>query len=210
MLTQISDILFPDRCEIIEISNMYIYPIYKNGSSSLYTQAKENYCKRLLNEQIKKIEIIDVVLRDPLDRFISGINAFVFFAKREHSDLDIRTIIYFAENYLFLNRHYAPQIFWLLNLSRYMNEKTKLRLRPMTDLVKFTNHSINFKTTEDFLLSADDVARLKDNIHNKLYLNLDKLLLDLIGQVLTFDEILTYIKEKDPVAFKRISCVAPD
>lgn len=203
ILTQISDILFPNRCEVIKMSNLYVYPIFKNGSSSIREHAKEHSCKILFNEQILKIEIIDVILRDPLDRFISGINTFVVNTKVEHTDLDTNTIKYFAENYLFLNRHYAPQITWLINLSRYVNKETKLRLRPMSDLTIVTEYSIN--PTEKNMLSSDDIARLKTNIHNTAYLNLDRLLLELIGQSLTFNEILEYIKKKDPQSFKRIS-----
>ena len=40
ILTQISDILFPNRCEVIKMSNLYVYPIFKNGSSSIREHAK--------------------------------------------------------------------------------------------------------------------------------------------------------------------------
>jgi hypothetical protein len=207
MLTQISDILFPNKCEVIQMPGSYVYPIFKNGSSSLLAHAKVNSCKIVFNEQIKKIEIIDVILRDPLDRFISGMNTFVVNTKVEHTNLDTNTIIYFAENYLFLNRHYAPQISWLINLSRYVNKETKLRLHPMSDLAIFTEYSIN--PIEKNMLSSDDIARLKTNMYNNTYLNLDRLVLELIGQSLTFNEILEYIKKKDPLAFKRIDHALP-
>ena len=119
MLSRIDDIIYPNRCEVIEFSDpqRFVYPIFKNGSSSLTEYARQQGYKTLLNEQIKKIKIIDVILRNPQDRFISGLNTFLWMTKRDHPDLDTKTILHFAENYLFLNRHYAPQISWLINLT---------------------------------------------------------------------------------------------
>jgi len=200
MLSRIDDMIFPNRCEVIEIeaSQRYIYPIFKNGSSSIieYTQAQKR--KVLFNDQIKKISDIDIILRDPLERFISGINTYVFNTKRDNPQLDVDTIIYFAETYLFLNRHYAPQFSWLVNLTRYAGKNTNLHLYGMESLKEYTPLSI--KSNKTMLLSPDVIDRLKSNIHNEMYLRIDNLLLSLVGQALTFDEILNYLKEKDPKA----------
>jgi hypothetical protein len=204
MLSRIDDIIFPDRCEVIEIeaSQRYIYPIFKNGSSSLNEYAQAQKLKILFNEQIKKISDIDIILRNPLERFISGINTYVSNTKRDNPQLDVDTIIYFAETYLFLDRHYAPQFSWLINLTRYAEKNTKLHLYGMERLNEYTPLSIN--STEIMLLSPDVIDRLKSNIHNEMYLRIDNLLLSLIGQALTFDEILKYLKEKDPKACKHV------
>ena len=204
MLSRIDDIIFPDRCEVIEIeaSQRYIYPIFKNGSSSIaeYIQAQKR--KVLFNEQIKKISNIDIILRDPLERFISGINTYVSNTKRDNPQLDVDTIIYFAETYLFLDRHYAPQFSWLVNLTRYARKNTKLHLHGMESLKEFTPLSIN--PNETMMLSPEIINRLKSNIHNEMYLRIDNLLLSLIGQALTFEEILKYLKEKDPKACEHV------
>ena len=52
--------------------------------------------------------------------------------------------------------------------------------------------------------------RLSNNIHNKMYLRLDNLLLQLIGQELTLKEILAYLKQQDPQAYQKLSCIALD
>lgn len=204
MLSRIDDIIFPDRCEVIEIeaSRRYIYPIFKNGSSSIteYSQAQKR--KILFNEQIKKITDIDIILRDPLERFISGINTYVSNTKRDNPELDVDTIIYFAETYLFLDRHYAPQFSWLVNLTRYAGKTTKLHLYGMERLNEFTPLSIN--PNETMMLSLEVVDRLKSNIHNEMFLRIDNLLLKLIGQALTFDEILKYLNEHDPKACSHV------
>ena len=203
MLSRIDDIIYPNRCEVIEMaSQRYIYPIFKNGHSSLVYHARDEKFKTLINEQIKRLDVIDIILRNPIDRFISGINAYVYNEKLENPQLDVNTIIYFAETYLFLNRHYAPQISWLLNLNRYASPAAKLRLHAMSALSEFT--PLTWRPREDNMLSESDIIRLKSNPHNEIYLKLDQLLVDLIGQELTFAEILEYINVKEPSIYKHV------
>lgn len=208
MLSRLDDIIYPNRCEVIEIeaSQRYIYPIFKNGSSSLIEHARQQNYKILINEQIKRAPIIDVMLRDPLPRYISGIQTFVHNVKKENPTLDVDTILYFADNYLFLNRHYAPQLSWLINLSRYAD--AKLRLHNMDALSTFT--PLTRKPHKDIQINQTVLDRLSNNIHNEMYLRLDNLLLQLIGQELTFKDILTYLKQQDPQAYQKLSCIALD
>jgi hypothetical protein len=210
MLSRLDDIIYPNRCEVIEIeaSHRYIYPIFKNGSSSLYEHARQNKCKILLNNQIKQTPIIDVVLRNPMQRFLSGFNTYVYNTKRDNPQLDVETIIYFAEQYLFLNRHYAPQISWLVNLSRYTNKNTGLRLHDMSAVGKFTIYSI--KPEETNMLSEEVISRLKTNVHNELYQRLDHYLLELVGQEVIFAELLEHLQHQDPVAYSKLKCIALD
>jgi len=208
MLSRLDDIIYPNRCEVIEIesSQRYIYPIFKNGSSSLLEHARQQNYKILINEQIKRASIIDVILRDPLLRYISGVQKFVHDVKKENPTLDVDTILYFAENYLFLNRHYAPQLSWLINLSRYAD--TKLRFHNMDALSTFT--PLVWIPPKDIQFDQTVLDRLSNNVHNEMYLRLDNLLLQLIGQELTFKEILAYLKQQDPQAYQKLSCIALD
>jgi hypothetical protein len=204
MLSRLDDIIYPNRCEVIEIeaSQRYIYPNFKNGSTSITEYAQAQKLKVLFNEQIEKINDIDIILRNPLERLISGINTYVSNTKRDNPQLDVDTIIYFAETYLFLDRHYAPQFSWLVNLTRYAGKNTKLRLYGMESLKEFTPLSINPNKT--MMLSPEIIDRLKSNTHNEMYLRIDNLLLSLVGQALTFNEILKYLKEKDSKACNHV------
>lgn len=206
MLSRLDDIIYPNRCEVIEIeaSHRYIYPIFKNGSSSITEYAAKQKYKILLNEQIKRIDTIDVVLREPAARYVSGIKTFVHNIKRDNPALDLATILYFAENYLFLNRHYAPQLSWLVQLSRYTTADTKLKLVGMESLGDYTPLSVSPPET----VAID--YKISSNIHNEMYIRLDNLLMNLIGQELTFTEILEYIKQQDPVAYQKLKCIALD
>lgn len=210
MLSRIDEIIYPNRCEVIEFQDpqRFVYPIFKNGSTSLYEYAKQKNFKILLNDQIKKISSIDIILRDPLVRFISGFNSYVYITKRDHPELDINTIIYFAENYLFLNRHYAPQLSWIINLSKYINKSVVINLHSITSLNQFTPMVMN--SIEENMLSADVILRLQNNIHNELYCKLDSLLLTLIGKPVTIEEIFRYLKSQDPQAYQKLTCIALD
>jgi hypothetical protein len=210
MLSRIDEIIYPNRCEVIEFSDpqRFVYPIFKNGSSSLTEYARQQGYKTLFNEQIKRIPIIDVVLRDPLTRFISGFNTYVYNTKHENPQLDVDTIIYFAENYLFLNRHYSTQLSWIINLSRFTNKQAVLHLHDMSILNKLTPLLIN--PIQENILSSEVVERLKNNIHNEMYQRLDHLLLELIGKEVTVAEILAHLKFQDPIAYSKLSCIALD
>lgn len=210
MLSRIDEIIYPNRCEVIEFQDpqRFVYPIFKNGSSSLKEYAQQQNYKVLVNEQIKKPIIIDVILRDPISRFISGINTFVYNTKQENPSLDLDTIIYFAENYLFLNRHYAPQLSWLLNIKRYLHPTARLRLHDMSSISKFTPLTIT--PIEENLLNTEVQDRLKNNIHNEMYLRLDLLLLQLVGKEVTMLDILAHLHTQDPTAYSKIKCIALD
>lgn len=210
MLSRIDDIIYPNRCEVIEFLDpqRFVYPIFKNGSTSIREYAHQQKYKIYFNEQIKKPIIIDVILRDPTSRFISGLNTFVYNTKRENPTLDVDTIIYFAQTYLFLNRHYAPQLSWLLNLKKYLHINAKIRLHDMSALSKFTPLSV--KPIEDNMLNSQVVDQLKANIHNEMYIRLDSLLLQLVGQELSMIDIMAYLHTQDPTAYSKIQCTVLD
>ena len=146
MLSHLDRIIFPDRCEVIEVvpSQRYVYPIFKNGRSSLTIVAEKNNWRISLNDQIKRINSIDVILRDPQDRLISGINTFIQHTLRDNPDLDPHTVEWFALNYISLNRHYASQFAWLLNLARYLNPDAKLNFLSMSAIGEITGRNSKY------------------------------------------------------------------
>jgi hypothetical protein len=208
MLSRLDEIIYPNRCEVIEIepSQRYIYPIFKNGSSSIIKYANQQKYKILFNEQIKRVDTIDVILRNPVDRYVSGFNTFVYNTKRDNPNLDLDTILYFAKTYLFLNRHYTPQLFWLYHLSKYSTSLTKIRLRGMDAISEYSPFNIGPK--QEFLLTNDQIIEITNDLHVKLYLELDNILLTLTGQELTYNEILAHIKHVHPVGYAK--CTAQD
>lgn len=201
MLSRLDDIIYPNRCEVIEIeaSQRYIYPIFKNASSSINEWASQQKYKILFNEQIKRASIIDIVLRDPQKRFISGVNTFVQNLLKNNPTLSKDTILYFVENYLFLNRHYAPQLAWLINLFRYTIDTTKFRLVGMENVSEYTPLSID--PVEQQTLDQETITRLENNIHNQYYLKLEQALMTLKGNQWTSKQIITHLMNREPQAF---------
>ena len=62
----------------------FVLPIFKNGLSSIEAYAKEKNIKWLINEQLKNIDTITIFLREPAERFVSGVHSFIEFEKRKN------------------------------------------------------------------------------------------------------------------------------
>ena len=201
MLSYLDCIIFPDRCEVIEVtpSQRYVYPIFKNGRSSLYHHAETYKCQILINEQIKKINAIDIILREPHQRLISGINTYVQMMLRDHPELDSKTVLWFAQNYLFLNRHYAPQFLWLINLARYLHQDTKLNFLGMDQLVDLTE--IHRKPGGVLPASGQLIAQITNMSNNEMYHRIDQLLVNCIGKSMQFNQLIQHIRTQDAAAY---------
>jgi hypothetical protein len=204
MLSHLDRIIFPDRCEVIEVipSQRYVYPIFKNGRSSLSIAAEEKKWRLKLNDQIKKIDSIDIILRDPKDRLVSGVNTFIQHTLRDNPDLDLTTVQWFAQNYLFLNRHYSSQFSWLVNLARYLNETAQLNFLSMDTIGLITELHEKPKG----IISANNelvtqVAQIK-NI--EMYQRIDEVIFKCIGSSMTFKQLLQHIKNTDPGAYEYV------
>jgi hypothetical protein len=201
MLSHLDRSLFPDRCEVIEVvpSQRYVYAIFKNGHSSLSSYQIVNNPRVFVNQQIKKIKSIDVIIRNPYDRFVSGINTYIQHTINENPTLDLATVEWFAQNYLYLNRHYCPQFSWLLNLARYINVDTTLNLLPMSAISDITGR--NDKPTGIVEASDELFKKLSHITNNKMDQRIDTVIFDSIGQTMTFTQLLQHIKTTDPDAY---------
>lgn len=190
MLSQLDNIIFPDRCDVLEIvpSQRYVYPIYKNGSSSLY-----NSGFRLLDHnELPNISIVDIYVRNPYDRFVTGVNTFL----QHNKNLDQATVIHFINNYLFLNRHFCPQFHWLVNLQRFTD--AKIRINSIDTLSDIT--ALKANQSQDPLL---DECLSTDKLH--FYLSIDKVLTeDLIGKTVPFKLIVQTIRHRYPDIYKEV------
>jgi hypothetical protein len=204
MLSHLDRILFPDRCEVIEIipSQRYVYIIFKNGHSSFFTPRKKNNWPTRINQQIQRINTIDVIIRNPQDRLISGINTFIQHTLRDNPTLDPTTVEWFALNYLSLNRHYASQFVWLLNLARYLNSSAKLNFLPMSAIGEITGR--NSKPEGVLPANAVLTERILSIKNNEMYQRVDAAIFECIGNSLTFKELLQHIKTTDPAAYEYV------
>ena len=183
--------LFPEDCRVTYLSScdQWIYWIMKNGSSSLKKE-EQNGAISYRNHDITSLPIVDIYIRNARSRYISGVNTYLEFLHRDHPELDNSTALWFVKRYKFLNRHFLPQFFWLVNLSRYLSPGTQLRMRNLRDLKHATTYmegpKIN-KPSQDF---AEKL--LCDDSNMELWFFVDQILLDLVGTTLTWSQILDH------------------
>jgi len=115
--------IFTTDCLVIQMPNgEYVYPIFKNGRSSLKQFTQKNNLTILKNEQLSKLSEVTVFLRDPKERFVSGVHTVIEF----EDVIDVSAFLKEVENLNFYNRHFIPQVYWLLHLLKYFKGKVKL------------------------------------------------------------------------------------
>lgn len=203
MFSRLDHYLFPDKCEVyqVEEGRQYIYPIFKNGSSTLVMAAEENRWKILFNEQIKRVRNIDVYLRDPADRLNSGIATYVNQLKQDRPELDEETILFFVENHPFINRHLTPQFHWLINLSRYTARHTLLNFKDINQMSSLTEVFDNpYSSDKRYPEIVDKILS-----HEGHYLLLDQFLIkEFLGRSVTFRDIMSSFQYNYPVVYDEI------
>jgi hypothetical protein len=191
MLTPLDNELFPEDCRVVHmpLCDQWIFWIQKNGSSSLKEEQKLNGLKLYRNEEIKELQCVDIYIRDARSRYISGVNTFLGFLKRDHPDLDFKTSLWFAKKYKFLNRHYLPQFFWLLNLSRYLSPETRLRFHHFEDLAAILTIHKNPTRDPDHNFHR---SLMEDNGDMELWFFVDQILKDLAGNSMTLPQLIDH------------------
>jgi hypothetical protein len=126
-------------CKVYRINGNYVYPIFKNASSSLH----QVHDQVLHNEEITQCDDIHILIRDPADRFVSGINTYT---KQQNMEID-EVMKQLKEGEL-MDRHFSPQWIWLLHLRRFYNGKVTLRaFEKITDYCKLHINKADNKTT---------------------------------------------------------------
>ena len=194
MKTALDTELFPKNCEVVEIPlhNQWVYLIQKNGNSSLRLQQEKDNLAMFTNEQILGLDYVDVYIRNPRIRYVSGVNTYLQHLQRDHPELDYDTCFWFAKHYKFLNTHYLPQFHWLANLSRYVRKDAKIRIRDFRDFGNITEFQSRARISPADQQFAKQL--LDNNTGLELWLYLDQILLQLAGNEMTWSEILEYYK----------------
>ena len=195
MFSEVDNIIFPDSCEVIQVaSQQFVYPIFKCGRSSLLWVRKANGWTFVPEQEISKIKTpIKIFLRDPQQRFLSGVNTYIQHLEQEGNKFDQHTVLYFVNRYLFLNRHYAPQFFWLLNLIRFSNLDTLVTFCNLSDIGQLTgvNHDADVRP---ITVELQEKINSFDWSHLELYFCLDQILLNHIGKTISLYDLIKHIK----------------
>jgi hypothetical protein len=205
MRTALDTELFPTLCEVVEmpLHNQWVYLIQKNGSSSLRIQQSRDNLAVFTNDEISALDYVDVYVRNPRARYVSGINTYLQHLQRDHPELDYSTAFWFARRYKFLNTHYLPQFYWIANVSKYLRKDTKIRLRNFKEFGQITD--LNLKPKAVTSPTKQFVEMLfKDDPNIEFWLYLDQILLDLVGQELTWPQLIEYYQHKHPDIIKHV------
>lgn len=116
--------LFLADCEVIKFStSLNIYPIYKNGRSSLKQYAELNNFPIVKNKEIAMLDDINIYIRDPLERFVSGVHTFCYLNNCK-INYDILEKI---DKSKIVNQHFLPQCFWLMHLFKFFKKNINVR-----------------------------------------------------------------------------------
>lgn len=205
MQTALDTELFPKLCEVVHVPlhNQWVYLIQKNGSSSLRIQQSRDNLAVFANNEISALDCVDVYIRNPRARYVSGVNTYLQHLQRDHPELDYLTAFWFARRYKFLNTHYLPQFYWIANLSRYLRKDTKIRLRNFKNFSQITD--LNLKPKAVTLPTKQFVEMLfKDDANIALWLYLDQILLDLADQELTWLQLIDHYQHNHPDIIKHV------
>lgn len=205
MQTALDTELFPKLCEVVHVPlhNQWVYLIQKNGSSSLRIQQSRDNLAVFANNEISALDCVDVYIRNPRARYVSGVNTYLQHLQRDHPELDYLTTFWFARRYKFLNTHYLPQFYWIANLSRYLRKDTKIRLRNFKNFSQITD--LNLKPKAVTLPTKQFVEMLfKDDANIELWLYLDQILLDLADQELTWLQLIDHYQHNHPDIIKHV------
>ncbi len=188
MLSYLDPVLFPDECEVYEMGfGNFVYPIFKNGSSSL----KSENPTVITDNKIRAIGNITVYLREPFERYVSGVQTYL----RHNPHLDRATALTMIDEYLFLNRHFALQFHWLINLRRYYDNW--ITFKSVDELGDITDNTWNALARDQTI-----VDYFKNNKKLHFYLELDKFLLKYVGHTVKFVHILAELKVEQPNLYK--------
>ena len=181
MLSYLDPTLFPDQCEILEVGpDRYVYPIFKNGSSSLAAAnpRKLNYF------EMRELRTVEVFLREPFERYVSGVQTYL----RQNTHLDRATALTMIDQYLFLNSHFSLQFHWIVNLQKFTD--AWMYFRPIEELHTATDHTWNVLARDRTLIDY-----FGTNQKLNYYLQLDKILYeDFMGQTVPLKQIIRFIQ----------------
>jgi len=141
--------LFTSNIEILRtVKEDYILVIFKNGRSSCieYALSNDSYLLTMKNKT-NEINLINIFLRKPVQRFISGVYSHSVFnnIKIDKKFLDA------VQSFEIVDKHFVPQIFYLIHLFKFY--KGKVAIHPLSNLKNFiSNHKkphIDKKITQD-------------------------------------------------------------
>ena len=148
MLTHWNKLINTD-CKVYELGNHFVYPIMRNGSTSLRAVVGKKY----ENQQISQCTDMLIFIRDPAERFVSGLKEYC-----KQNDKDVIETLALVRQGKVIDRHFSPQWIWLLHLSKFYTGKVKLL--HVDELHKYCDkHLHKSKHTPEDIMPLDEFVR---------------------------------------------------
>ena len=166
MLTHWNKLLNTD-CIVVDVGPDTIYPIFRVGQSTLMSVCDKKYT----NSDIKNCEHIDILIREPRERFVSGVNEYCV----QHN-LDVNDTWNSIADGEIIDRHFAPQFIWLMNLYRFY--RGVVTIRPFSYIKQITDvhlHKSDSKVEVPILDSYVDVDQCLTRYYDQT-VNIDYLI----------------------------------
>jgi hypothetical protein len=204
MFTPLDTVLFPpNECEIYTDGKSYFYPIFKNGRSSLRHLQWLGKFQTVNTSQIYNLNNITVFIRSPFSRYVSGVNTYI--NKIVDPSLDRETVLKFVDSFLFLDRHFALQMHWLMHLASFAKPNVNITFKHVTGVSLVSPYWRNppdarSPSTRDISLES----RFATNDRLQFYLLADKLLYNLIDQTVTLNGVFTQLKQHQPDLYQTL------
>lgn len=162
---------------MVGVGEHTVYPIFRVGSTTLLSAADRRY----MNQEISRCEHIDILLRDPSERFVSGLNAYCLM-----HNLDVDVARQQVEQGKLIDRHFIPQYFWLLHLYKFY--EGVVTLRPFDYIKNIT------KVHKKVWQRKKDQQKKKSVVPLKSFVEVDYQLMKSVGQSSNLGEIIRKYK----------------
>lgn len=178
--------LFANKCEVHACCDELVFPIFKNGSSTIIENSKRVY----LNQQIAKLDTITVYWREACQRYCVGVASYLEWNKH----LNTNTLLELINTGQLLNNHFCSQYMWLQNLARYSPDHS-IRIEHYSDI------------PIDTVKMSSDKLDIPDVDIPQGWCELDNIIYGQFGyNKVTLKEIDSYIEQNHRTLYKR--CIA--
>lgn len=127
MLKEWNKLLNTD-CVVVGVGPHIIYPIFRVAQSTLMSVCDRKY----VNKEIDSCHHVDVLIREPEERFVSGVNEYCV----QHDQNIEQTCKLINQGKLY-DRHFTPQYIWLMHLYRFY--KGFITIRPFKHISNITD-----------------------------------------------------------------------
>ena len=119
-------------CVVVDVGPHTIYPIFRVAQSTLMSVCDRKY----INKEIDYCNHVNIIIRDPETRFVSGVNEYC-----RQNKLDVSDTWKLVNEGKVVDRHFAPQYIWLLHLYKYY--KGFITIRPFKHISNITDVHIH-------------------------------------------------------------------